>query len=112
MAEAHACPKEPFEDRRSWRLLLARLHPDAGGDHELFLFACALKDEVCRKGSLATDRRRASLSRRGGARWAPGRATGTRSRDPTRLEVGGRGTPSSARVTVGPTADPAVASPV
>ena len=49
MAEAHACPKEPFEDRRSWRLLLARLHPDAGGDHELFLFACALKDEVCSK---------------------------------------------------------------
>jgi hypothetical protein len=32
-----------------WRLLLARLHPDAGGDHELFLFACALKDEVCRE---------------------------------------------------------------
>lgn len=29
-----------------WRLLLARLHPDAGGDHELFAFACALKDEV------------------------------------------------------------------
>ncbi len=30
-----------------WRLLMARLHPDAGGTHELFLFACALKDEVC-----------------------------------------------------------------
>jgi hypothetical protein len=29
-----------------WRLLLARLHPDAGGDHELFAFACALKEEV------------------------------------------------------------------
>ena len=80
MAEAHACPKEPFEDRRSWRLLLARLHPDAGGDHELFLFACALKDEV-RKGSLATDRRRASLSRRGGARWAPGRAQPERAQE-------------------------------
>ena len=35
-----------FEDRRMWRLLLARAHPDAGGDHELFLFACALKDEL------------------------------------------------------------------
>ena len=30
-----------------WRRLLARLHPDAGGSHELFLFACALKEEVC-----------------------------------------------------------------
>ena len=47
MAEAGAVLKEPFEDRRTWRLLLARLHPDAGGDHELFLFACALKDEFC-----------------------------------------------------------------
>lgn len=30
-----------------WRMLLAKLHPDAGGDHELFLFACALKEGVC-----------------------------------------------------------------
>ncbi len=29
-----------------WRLLLARLHPDAGGDHDLFAFACAVRDEV------------------------------------------------------------------
>lgn len=36
-----------LQDRRSWRLLLARLHPDAGGDHELFLFACALMESVC-----------------------------------------------------------------
>ncbi len=36
----------PFEDRRMWRLLLARLHPDAGGDHDLFTFACAVRDEV------------------------------------------------------------------
>jgi hypothetical protein len=34
------------EDRRMWRLLLARLHPDAGGDHDLFTFACAIRDEV------------------------------------------------------------------
>jgi hypothetical protein len=34
-------------DRRMWRLLLAQLHPDAGGDHELFLFACAVKKETC-----------------------------------------------------------------
>jgi hypothetical protein len=36
----------PFEDRRMWRLLLARLHPDAGGDHDLFAFACAVRDEM------------------------------------------------------------------
>ena len=35
-----------FEDRRMWRLLLARLHPDAGGDHDLFTFACAMRDEI------------------------------------------------------------------
>lgn len=29
-----------------WRKLLARLHPDAGGDPELFLFACYIKDQV------------------------------------------------------------------
>lgn len=27
-----------------WRLLRARLHPDAGGDLELFLFVSALRD--------------------------------------------------------------------
>ena len=31
-----------------WRLLLARLHPDAGGDHDLFAFACAVRDEMSR----------------------------------------------------------------
>jgi hypothetical protein len=35
-----------FENRQMWRLLLARLHPDAGGDHDLFAFACALRDET------------------------------------------------------------------
>jgi hypothetical protein len=44
----------PFEDSRMWRLLLARLHPDAGGDHELFVFACAMRDEVSRVNSAAT----------------------------------------------------------
>ena len=39
----------PFEDKRMWRLLLAQLHPDAGGDHELFAFACAVKEEVCNR---------------------------------------------------------------
>lgn len=42
-----ADPRQKFEDPRMWRLLLARLHPDAGGDQELFAFACAVKDELC-----------------------------------------------------------------
>jgi hypothetical protein len=43
----------PFDDRRMWRLLLARLHPDAGGDHDLFAFACAVRDEVAAGGRAA-----------------------------------------------------------
>jgi hypothetical protein len=38
-----------------WRLLLARLHPDAGGDHDLFAFACAVRDEVTREERSAGD---------------------------------------------------------
>jgi hypothetical protein len=37
----------PPWDRRMWRLLLARVHPDAGGQHELFIWARQLKDHVC-----------------------------------------------------------------
>jgi hypothetical protein len=44
-----------FEDRRMWRLLLARLHPDAGGDHDLFAFACAMRDEISSANSMAKD---------------------------------------------------------
>jgi hypothetical protein len=45
MAEAKNVDRTAFlADRHMWRLLLAKLHPDAGGDHELFLFACALKE--------------------------------------------------------------------
>ncbi len=43
MADGSADRKTPLQDRRMWRLLLARLHPDAGGDRELFLFASALR---------------------------------------------------------------------
>ncbi len=45
-AEGLAEELASFEDRRMWRLLLARLHPDAGGDHDLFAFACAIRDEM------------------------------------------------------------------
>jgi hypothetical protein len=47
-AERFAEKFASFEDRRMWRLLLARVHPDAGGDHDLFAFACAIRDEVSR----------------------------------------------------------------
>ena len=49
MSEGFPWGERSLQDRRAWRLLLARLHPDAGGDHELFLFACALMDKVCGK---------------------------------------------------------------
>lgn len=50
MAEVGGVDKlAPFKDKRMWRLLLAQLHPDAGGDPELFVFACAVKEEVCGK---------------------------------------------------------------
>jgi hypothetical protein len=44
MSEGFAEQEASFEDHRVWRLLLARLHPDAGGDHELFVFAHALRE--------------------------------------------------------------------
>ena len=51
MAEARDAHQPAFlEDRHMWRMLLAKVHPDAGGDHELFLFACALKEGVCGGG--------------------------------------------------------------
>jgi hypothetical protein len=49
-----------FEDRRMWRLLLARLHPDAGGDHDLFTFACAVRDEMTGASSVAKKNRAGS----------------------------------------------------
>jgi hypothetical protein len=30
-----------------WRKLLSRAHPDGGGEHELFVWATALKEHVC-----------------------------------------------------------------
>jgi hypothetical protein len=30
-----------------WRRLVARTHPDAGGDHELFIWTGVVKDAVC-----------------------------------------------------------------
>jgi len=53
MAEAKNVDRTAFlADRHMWRLLLAKLHPDAGGDHELFLFACAVREGIYRGESL------------------------------------------------------------
>lgn len=54
---------EGLEDPRMWRLLLARLHPDSGGDQELFAFASAVKEELCRE--------RPPVRRAAGARGEP-----------------------------------------
>jgi hypothetical protein len=40
-------PTLPTDDATMWRRLLARTHPDGGGDHELFIWATAVKDTVC-----------------------------------------------------------------
>ena len=43
------------EDSRMWRLLLARLHPDAGGDHDLFVFACAVRENRAARTTVSSD---------------------------------------------------------
>jgi hypothetical protein len=40
-------PTLPIDDRSMWRRLVARAHPDAGGAHELFIWAGAVRDVVC-----------------------------------------------------------------
>jgi hypothetical protein len=40
-------PTEPA----MWRRLLARVHPDTGGDHETFVWAMNLRDVVCSGGA-------------------------------------------------------------
>src|SRR5215213_8946189 len=40
-------PTLPLDDRSMWRRLVSRAHPDAGGDHELFIWAVATRDAVC-----------------------------------------------------------------
>src|SRR5687767_11362257 len=40
-------PTLPITDRSMWQRLLSRAHPDAGGDHELFIWTGAVRDLVC-----------------------------------------------------------------
>ena len=37
----------PPDDPKMWRRILSRAHPDAGGDHDLFIWTVALRDVVC-----------------------------------------------------------------
>ncbi len=37
----------PLDDPRLWRRLVARTHPDAGGDHELFIWCGVVRKAVC-----------------------------------------------------------------
>ncbi|MDP9477482.1 MAG: hypothetical protein M3R38_17660 [Actinomycetota bacterium] len=40
-------PTLPPDHPGMWRRLVARTHPDAGGDHELFIWTGAVRDVVC-----------------------------------------------------------------
>jgi hypothetical protein len=39
-------------DKRMWRRLLARVHPDTGGSEELFVWTQTLREELCGNASL------------------------------------------------------------
>jgi hypothetical protein len=40
-------PTLPPNDRSMWRRVVSRVHPDAGEDHELFIWTVAVRDAVC-----------------------------------------------------------------
>jgi len=40
-------PTLPPDHSGMWRRLISRAHPDAGGDHELFIWTGAVRDVVC-----------------------------------------------------------------
>ena len=40
-------PTLPPDDRGMWRRVVSRVHPDAGGDHELFIWTVAVRDAIC-----------------------------------------------------------------
>jgi hypothetical protein len=55
-------PTHPPNDRGMWRRLVGRAHPDAGGDHELFIWTVATREAVC-GGELGEEIPNASRSR-------------------------------------------------
>ena len=40
-------PTHPPDHRGMWRRLVGRAHPDAGGDHDLFIWSMSVRDAVC-----------------------------------------------------------------
>jgi hypothetical protein len=40
-------PALPPNDRVMWRKMIARCHPDAGGEHDLFIWSMATRDVIC-----------------------------------------------------------------
>lgn len=40
-------PTHSPDDPKMWRRLVARVHPDAGGDHELFIWTGAIRAIIC-----------------------------------------------------------------
>jgi hypothetical protein len=58
-------PTLPYDDRSMWRRLVSRSHPDAGGDHELFIWTVATRDAIC-GGELGSE-----ILRRGRGERAP-----------------------------------------
>jgi hypothetical protein len=53
----------PPDDRGMWRRLVSRSHPDAGGSHDLFIWAVATRDAIC-GGELGRCEHREQPSRR------------------------------------------------
>jgi len=43
-------PTLPPTDSGMWRRLIAKAHPDAGGNHELFVWAASVREFVCNGG--------------------------------------------------------------
>ncbi len=40
-------PTLPLDDRQMWRKLIARVHPDVGGEHNLFIWTQNIREYVC-----------------------------------------------------------------
>src|SRR5215217_5714737 len=57
----------PPQDKTMWRKLLHRCHPDAGGDHDLFIWADALREHVAGELPPPQGSRSATTSQRTGA---------------------------------------------
>ena len=41
---------KPLDDKEMWRKTLARTHPDAGGDNDLFVWIQVVRDAMCNGG--------------------------------------------------------------